>query len=259
MRLPLPVRIAKRRPRQNELRERLLTTSLIIAGTGLAAVMAATISLRRRRTSSQLRNLARKHGWEIVLPQTENWAVRLCDVPLMQVGHSRRVGPTLRPHQGLWLFPYVFETGFEHRRDTHTWRFVICDVEHHCGRALITRQDWLIAAATSAATDKIHLTQAQSGPNPSPGSTALVEDYEEWLERLEGTLKNWLTQQPKERTWEFLPNTIVGYEPGEFHEDALVALADSATELARRWKTVDSNQESSDSSASDDGAELTVG
>lgn len=208
-----------------------MTKGLIIAGGGLVTVLAAALTLRRHRATSLLKSLAGRRGWTMVSRGAKDWLRYLGGVALMQLGHSRRLGPMFQAADNLWLFSYIFETGFEHRRDTHTWRLVVCEIEHGYGRATVTRQDWLIAAGSSPGTHNISLNH-QPGHERPPGLQAVVEDPEAWSEHYSDELRQWFGSQPEERSWEFLPGLIVGYEPGGLQETELVSLEDSARKLA---------------------------
>jgi len=170
---------------------------------------------------------------------------RLRCLALAQIGHSRRiaaapvrVGPTL-------VFPYVCETGFEHRRQSHRWLVAACDLDHDCSRAAITAQDWLIAAAWSPACREVFLTEPASAKLTSltePASvkpvspyrlTLIVEDDEEWRPRLRGRLIEWLIAQPADRSWEIAPGLIAAYEAFRPVDTAPGELAESVEQLAR--------------------------
>jgi hypothetical protein len=210
-----------------------LDSSLIIAGGGLATVAVATLALRQHRETKGLRMLAERRGWKYEKGVAEAWRARLSGSALMQIGHSRHMQVAFRTPEGNWLFAYVYETGFEYRRATHSWRVVVRGFGPRLGRATLTRQRWLIDAATTPTSHDIVLCREDEDQSvPLPRLTAVVEDHDAWCERLRPDLKAWLQQQPEERSWEIAGGLIVGHEPGGIREIELAALSASACRLA---------------------------
>ena len=210
-----------------------MTGGLIITSGGLAALSIAALALRRQRERAVGRALAERHGWELYGGRQRDLQSRLGTASLMQVGHSRRIPEAFLSPGRAFLFSYVFETGFEHRRQSHRWMVVALEVEHGLSRATITTGSWLIAAATGASTQVLAVKSGLSSPRSTGARVAIVEDADTWARRLQGRPGDWLANQPAERTWEILPGFIVGYEPGRLQEDALARLAAAGKELAQ--------------------------
>ncbi|MBN2562737.1 MAG: hypothetical protein JXQ75_17580 [Phycisphaerae bacterium] len=206
---------------------------MIIVGIGLAVLAAAVLAMRRRREHAGRRALARRQGWEWHPRPEEKLLARLDTVALMQIGHSRRTAEAFRAKGPTYIFPYVFETGFEHRRESHRWLVVMRDVQHTCARVTITRQDWLAVTAAGPASQELPLRDPQDTSRSDGGLVAIADDPEEWQARSKRALVRWLAEQPAERSWEILPGCVVGYEPGLLQETALVGLSAAAAELAR--------------------------
>ena len=167
----------------------------------------------------------------------EDLLARLGDLALMQVGHSRRIaeksGSERRPH----LFVYVCETGFEHRRQSHSWQVAAYEIDHGSSRATVTAENWLIAAAWASACRELQVGRTNAGAAGSPPRVAIVEDAEEWDGRLRNGLTRWFQEQPAERSWEIVPGFVVGYQTGEGSAESMAELADAAGELAKLLAT----------------------
>jgi hypothetical protein len=213
-----------------------LTGGLIITSGGLAALSIAALALRRQRERALGRALAERHGWELYGESQRDLQSRLGTASLMRVGHSRRIPEAFLSPGRAYLFSYVFETGFEHRRQSHRWMVVALEGEHGLSRATITAADWLIAAATGTSTHALAVEPGMSSPRSAGARVAIVEDTEEWAPCLQGPPGEWLANQPAQRTWEILPGFIVGYEPGRLREDALAELAAAGKELAEAFE-----------------------
>jgi hypothetical protein len=159
---------------------------------------------------------------------------RLQGIALMRIGHSRRmVGPMHRDRE-LCLFPYVCESGFEHRRQTHHWIVAVCQAEHGCAGAVITAQDWLMAAAWYPTHRELPISKPDQSEAGCQSRVAIVDDPDEWNVRLQGGLRAWFAAQPLERSWDIIPGYVVGYQPGRAQDEIAAELAQSARELARR-------------------------
>ncbi len=198
---------------------------------GFMAVVAASVSLRRRREAIESRTLAKQHGWQVSPRRASSWQVLLRDVSLMRIGHSRRLGTAFRTDRGFCVIPYVCETGFEHRRETHRWRMIVREIDHDYGRAAVTGKDWLLATTASPVAHRIPLGDRAEASASSGALMAVAEDAEEWTARLNGELQAWFQSQPADRSWEILPGLIVGYEPGPLEGEAMEALAEDAVQL----------------------------
>lgn len=154
--------------------------------------------------------------------------MRLRELALLQVGHSRRIEAAFVLPGGGFAFCYACQTGFDQDRFLHAWIVAAHEVDHDAGRAVITAQDWLRAAAQATSRRTILLR----GKGDSQERVALVEDADSWRRRLEGPVGRWLKTQSAERSWEFLPGWVVGYEPGSTEGRPLLALTAATRELA---------------------------
>lgn len=205
---------------------------LLIASTSLAAVTLITIIVRRQREYRAGLRVARQHGWTVSARPTRYWRHLLRNVALFRVGHSRRIGHVLEAGEGVSLVPLVFDTGFGHRRNTHSLRVVVCACDHGAARATFTRQSWLAAAVRGPTA--VELPLPRDDGEPASGLVVVVQDVEAWQSCLDGGLGRWMRRQPAERSWEVLPGLIVGHEPGGFTAGGLTSLAAAAIEL-RSW------------------------
>lgn len=201
---------------------------LIIAGWALAVIAASTLVWHRRRERAARFAWARDNNLELYKGRTRELMMRLRELALLQVGHSRRIEAAFVLPGGGLAFCYMCQTGFDQDRFLHAWIVAALEVEHDAGRAVITAQDWLRAAAHSTS----RRTLAIGGAWDSPERVALVEDAEGWRRRLDGPIGRWLKGQPLERSWEFLPGWVVGYEPGSAEGRPLLALTAATKELA---------------------------
>ena len=191
----------------------------------------ATLALRLHREAKGLRKLAARRGWKYENGVAQAWCARLRGTALMQIGHSRHMEAAFRTPEGNWLFAYVYETGFEYRRATHSWRMVVREIGP-LGRATFTTQDWLIDAATTPTSHEIALCGEPENPSAPERRTVVVEDRDAWAKRLVPGLKAWLQEQPESRSWEITAGLIVGYEPGGIREAEMASLSQSVCRLA---------------------------
>ena len=201
---------------------------LIIAGWTLAAIAATTLVWHRRREHAARFAWARENDLELYSGRSRELMMRLRDLALLQIGHSRRLEAAFVLPGGGFAFCYACQTGFDQDRFLHAWIVTALEVEHDAARAVITAQDWLRAAA--------HATSRRTLPVNGVGAPgeriAIVEDAEGWRRRLKSTVGSWLKGQPSERSWELLPGWIVGYEPGSAEGQPLMALTAATKELA---------------------------
>ena len=198
----------------------------------MASTAVATLALRLHREAKGLRKLAAGCGWKYENGVAQAWCARFRGTALMQMGHSRHMEAAFRTPEGNWLFAYVYETGFEYRRATHSWRMVVREIGPQLGRAIFTTQDWLIDAATTPTSHEIALCDAAENQSAPERRRVVVEDRDAWVKRLVPDLKAWLQEQPEGRTWEITAGLVVGYEPGGIRETELAALSQSASRLA---------------------------
>lgn len=153
--------------------------------------------------------------------------MQLGELALFKVGHSRRMEAAFVLPGGGLAFCYACQTGFDQDRFRHAWIVAALEVDHDAGRAVITTQDWLRAAAHATSRRTLSL-----GTGDSQDQVAIVEDADTWRRRLEGPIGRWLKTQSAERSWEFFPGWVVGYEPGSAEGRPLLALTAAARELA---------------------------
>jgi len=178
--------------------------------------------------------MAERHGWKMPPRTRDVWTDRLAGVGPFRMGHDRRLSAVYRTRQGVWLFPYTCDTGFEHRRGRHAWRLAVCEIAHPYGHATITHEDWLIAMLSTNVSYEIEMAYGESAKRDPNGPVALVEDREAWRDRLHGDLAAWFSAQNATRSWQTLPGLIVGFEPGPFLENEMDSLAEATRELADR-------------------------
>ncbi len=148
----------------------------------------------------------------------------------MQLGHSRRVHCAFEAPGPLWIFEYVYETGFESLRRDH--RFIVAARRsgHACHGAAITTDPWLRALARHPATLALPLSETDAvAPR-----VALVRDAGEWSERLRTAVGPWLAAQPAGRSFELTPGYVVAYQRGSIADAAGGELAATVEDLDAR-------------------------
>lgn len=192
----------------------------------------ATLALRLHREAEGLRKLAARRGWKYEDGVAQAWCARLRGTALMQIGHSRHIEAAFHTPAGNWLFAYVYETGFEYRRATHSWRMVVREIEPQLERATFTTQEWLVDTVTTPTSYEIAVCGEAEDPSAPQRRTVVVEDRDAWAKRLGPDLKAWLQRQPEGRSWEITAGLIVGYEAGGIREAEMEALSQSACRLA---------------------------
>lgn len=153
---------------------------------------------------------------------------RLAGLSLLQVGHSRRIDAAFILPRGGYAICYQCQTGFDQNRYLHAWLVAAIEAPNGPDRAVITAQDWLRAAASSPSRRTLPVGEIARLPK----RWAIVDDAERWRVRLDGEWGTWLSRQPDDRNWEFLPGWVVGYEPGGPEGPPLLALAAATRELA---------------------------
>ncbi len=205
----------------------------LVAGIGAIGVSAATLLYRRVRETTRLRRLAAKLGWDVRLRGRNAILRRAGRLALMGVGHSRRIGALFAPCPGVLAFSYSYESGTEIERMSHSWRVVLCDVSASLRWAILTDQDWLIAAARVKRMHAVDLAPfAEPDAIISPHAF-MTDDPDTWREKMTPRLAAFLTQQSRERTWEIAPGLVAAFEPGEFLETEMAAMVDQTTRFAQ--------------------------
>ena len=206
-----------------------MNSAALIACAVFTAAIVAVLLARRTREIAARRAQAVRHGWQFV-PRPADLRGRLHRIELMQLGHSRRVNCAFEAPGPLWIFEYVYETGFESRRRDH--RFVVAARRsgHACRGAAITADPWLQALARHPATQALPL----SGTDAHAPRVALVRDAAEWSERLQTVVGPWLAAQPAGRTYELIPGYVVAYQRGSIEDAAAGELAATVEDLDAR-------------------------
>lgn len=209
---------------------------MLIAGGGLVAVAATSIVLLRRHEQSNREAHARRFGWVLDDDVGTSLSVRLRGLTLFEVGHSRRIEGSYRKDGSIFLFQYLCETGFEHRRQTHRWSVVVAPLRHNTGAAVLTTEDWLAVTAELPGRKTITREPAKTGV---PRRWIIADDEQAWQERLSGPIGKWLDNQPAGRTWEVLSEFVVGYEGGSPGESAFIELAEAARRVSSLLTTAE--------------------
>lgn len=207
--------------------------TLLLLGSGLVAAGAAAALWLGRREVVGSPGRGRLWWSPARLRAGEDLLTRMSSLALMQIGHSRRTAGSLRTPGLLHAFTYVCETGFEHRRQSHSWLVAAYEVEHGCSRATVTSQEWLIASALAPSCRELPLSAVGALPSADNVRTvAVVEDADEWEARLRGGLGNWFATQPEARSWEIVPGLVVAHQSGEPEPEDLEKLGRAVQELA---------------------------
>lgn len=213
-----------------------MSTGVLVAGASLVGIAATSIVLLRRHEKSVRVAQARRFGWTVDDRVGDDLRDRLRGLTLFEVGHSRRVDGACRRDGPNYLLQYLCETGFEHRRQTHRWSVVVVEARQSAGAAVLTTEDWLAVTAELPGRLTLRRDAARRG---EPPRLIIVEDEAAWRRRLAGPFGQWLDSQPQDRTWEILPDYVVGYEPGAPRESAYVELAEAARKAAVLLTTSD--------------------
>lgn len=205
-----------------------MNLGLFISGVALLIVAASAITWHRRREQTARKTRGRLHGWRPSDLRDKDFAERLSGLTLFQVGHSRRIEGLMQGPDRSWVFSYVCQTGFEHRRVSHIWLVVVLEIDSLLSPVMITSQDWLISMARLSPRREVSLSSGGAQPTDW---RVFLEDPEEWSPQCLGELQAMLTRQSPDRTWEILPGFVVGYEPGRFDEDVFLTLPPTVHEL----------------------------
>lgn len=194
-----------------------------------ATIVAATLGIRRQRELAAQRKWAARHGWDL---ESRRGDIRdeLDFLPLLRIGHSRRITRAFEDSGPTHLCEYTFETGLENRRRRHSWLIVGRRCDHRLSAATFTSIGWIRDAAWSLAIRELPIPGTESGSE----RVALVRDERGWSDRLRGGLDRWMASQPAARSWDVREGIVVGYEPGKLRDDALTSLAAASAELAGR-------------------------
>lgn len=216
-----------------------MSLGVLVAGTALVGVAASSIVLLRHHERTARAAQARRFGWTLDDQLGPELRARLAGLTLFEVGHSRRIDRAYRREGPLYLLQYLCETGFEHRRKTHRWSVIVAPLRHNLGTAVITAEDWLAATAELPARKTI---SGMWGRSTGTNGLVIVEDEEAWRSLLGRQLGQWLERQPVSRSWEVLPEYVVGYDPGSPGEAAMMELATEAQALCSLLRMADQDQ-----------------
>lgn len=250
---------------------------ILMIGGCVAAVGAAMTLLWHRLAAPPARYAwLRRSGWDAYPRSGRAVLSRLNSLALLQVGHNQRCRTILQPAGRELLAVYEFETGAEHHRALHEWTIAAHESERRLPRAVMTRQDWIAAVATSPVAHVFFLLDGDAsrgqraadrgqqdssdghlvprgdieseaasaqvrvlrGPAKDAAAarepwTLIVEDPEGWPDQLRRSLGDWLAPQPADRTWEILPDAIVGYQPAGRKPAATTELLEASRQLTR--------------------------
>lgn len=186
----------------------------------------ATVVLRRLREAARLRGLASRLGWPLVMRGREAVSPTAYEFALMSVGHSRRFGAVFQATPELRVFSYVYESGTEADRLTHTWRMATCPAPQRVRWLLVSCEPWLLAAAAVQHLRPIDLKSHLEADAPAPRHQFWTDDPEFWHSHMTPRLAAFLSQQSTARSWEILPNLAAAFEPGPSTEREMAAMAD---------------------------------
>jgi hypothetical protein len=181
----------------------------VIAAVSAVGLTIGSRALRRSWRAVALGARARRVGATAIRTRQRRRDTIIRSLALSQFGYSRRIVDSLTVN-GLTVYSYAFETGFDRERRTHRWCVVSREAAHGMPRAVITAQPRLLPAVCDAALIEVDVdaaTQARWG-----GLRLLTSDDQPWTARLDGAIGAWIATQPAARTWEVLPGRIVAYE-----------------------------------------------
>lgn len=206
-----------------------MSPGLIVVGGCLFLIAAISVVLLRRHDRTLRATQAVRHGWQMSMENRDDVMDRLRGLTLFEVGHSRRIEGNFKDGAGLQMIQYVCETGFEQRRRTHRWVVAVTEASGREGAAVISREDWLLAAAELPGRRRISIEQGNSAKG---ALYAIIEDSDEWTGRLSKGMADWLKQQPTTRSWEVQPGYVVAYDPGPMDDDKYDGLPASVNRFA---------------------------
>jgi hypothetical protein len=150
----------------------------------------------------------------------------------MQTGYSRFLLTMIEDGQGTILFEYLFETGFEHERQSHRLLGVRAPASHARFRATFT------ADASIQSANDLPWRRFIQMPNLASGGAAglrvgLAEEPAAWTDESAQAWLKRVATEPVGRTWETLPDYLVGLESAPMDAEQVGSLVASGKELAK--------------------------
>lgn len=209
-----------------------MTKSLILVGIAGVLVTIVMVIWRRVREDSRVGRFASKYNLKALDRGRSRMRRELQEAALAQIGHSRRFRYIYEAPNGVRVASYVFETGTESNRAMHSWRVAVIDVEHLARYAILTCEPVLLASGRLRRLTPIEGLSARDDDTPRSPHDFLTDDDEYWTGILSNELRQFFTQQSRDRTWELLPGRLVAYEAGAFTENEVVAIADQMARCA---------------------------
>lgn len=209
-----------------------MTKSLIAIGVAGALVTTVMIVWRRLREDALVRRVADKYKLTRLERGRTRMRRELSESVLAQIGHSRRFRFVYEAPNGVRIASYVFETGTESNRAMHSWRVAVIDVDKLSRFGLLTCEAVFISAGKIRRLAPKGTLLVDGDPPPHSEHVFLIDDDDYWRAALTPELRQFFTQQSRERTWEFLPGRLIAYESGAFTESEIVAIADQVARCA---------------------------
>lgn len=191
------------------------------------------IAWRRLREVNRVRRFAVDHQWNGISGGRGVLRRRLSEAAISGIGHSRRFRHVYRDKNSVAVASYVFETGMESNRATHSWRVAMVDLDNVERYAILTCESQLAASARRRGLEPMNVMRLPADATPKSPHQFFADDGEYWTRRCVGPLAQFFTQQSRERTWEILPGLLVAYEAGPFVERDVVAMVDQVARCAQ--------------------------
>jgi len=210
-----------------------MNDGIILAGGVLTVAAAVVLTLRRRQERSILQDWASGHGWSIDVGPVDRMMPRLSRLALMQIGYRRRILSIVHDPNDVHVFEFTCETGLDHDRQSHRWIVVAVPLGGPALRATISSEPWVIAAAMRPAYRRLAIGTNGTNAERNGVPIAVVEDEIAWSRLLEGEVGARLRRQPSARSWEVLPDLLVGYQPAPVSVELVGELVSAGKELAK--------------------------
>jgi hypothetical protein len=212
-----------------------MTDGIIIVIACSIVALLISMAWRRRRDVAEQQSWMTSPGWSECTVEFRKSMGPLKRLALTEIGHSRRVDSAFRASDGALVITYVCETGFERRRNSHRFFVVACPLTGTSSRVIITREEWLLAAAQRpdlhlVSVEKSSRKQDVNGYGDLKLASASPRDISARLSR---GLLEWLHSQSEERSWEVVGLYAFGYQPATQKPEDALELVKSVRELAR--------------------------